>query len=176
MLYRLAMGTAKIHPVLALLVLVAASCGPSAAQLKKAREAEYPMSAAADVYAAAREAMLAQGYEIAGEDPQRGIIVSTWRWYTKEGMAKKTGNAVIEDGAASFRIGVELGRGPRGGIIVHVDGGAQGYTTGSPVAQRFEHGDPREPWWVQGKIDSLTLAIYDRLQGREMAAGPPASR
>lgn len=158
--------------VLALVLLAASvlACAPSAAEVKKAREAEYPASEFAEVYRASREAMLAEGYDIAGENPERGVLVSTWRWYSKEGMRKPKENATVENGAATFRIGVEITRGPRGGLLVHVDGGAQGYTSGSPVAQRYEHGDPREPTWVQGKIENLQVAIYQRLAGKEMPA------
>jgi hypothetical protein len=159
----------------AALSLPLAGCGASAAQLRQAREAEYPAELGPTVYREARAAMIAEGYQIEIEDPEQGILISTWRWYSKEGMSKRE-NQTIQDGAATFRIGVELTRGPRGGIRVRVDGGAQGYTRGSPVAQQYSHGDPREPWWVQGKIDALTMAIRQRLFGREMTAAgvPPA--
>jgi hypothetical protein len=150
---------------LVLAALVLSACAASSAAVRRARTAEYPAEAFAEVYRSAREALLAEGYEIALEDPQRGVIVSTLRWYTKDGLHESKDQPVIEPGAAVFRIGVELKRAADGSFFVHVDGGAQGYEQGNPKLARYEHGDPREPYWVEGKIEKLTVAIYDRVGG-----------
>lgn len=152
---------------LLLLLLLSLSCGPSNAQVKMARAAEYPVDAYAEVFETCREVMVEQGYQLALVDPNNGLIVSRYQWYTKAGMRRSDERPTVRDGDAVFRIGVEIVPSARG-IRVHVDGGAQGYTAGSPVAQKYEHGDPREPPWVEGKIHALQLAIYERLQARQL--------
>jgi hypothetical protein len=160
----------RFHLLAAALLLALLSCGTSSAQFKRARAAEYPASAHQLLFAAAHAAMIENNYEIDFADPQRGVLVSTYQWYSKDGM-RKAKEPRVREGDAVFRIGVEIVSTARG-LRVHVDGGAQGYTAGSPVAQRFEHGDPREPFWVEGKIDSLTMAIYYKLDGNQL---PPAT-
>jgi hypothetical protein len=148
-----------------------AACGASSAEIRRAKDAEYDAREYATVFEACKATMIESGYDLALEDVEHGILVSEWRWYSKEGAAKKKDAPRIEDGAAMFRIGVELARGPKGGIIVHVDGGAQGYNAGSPVAQQFKHGDPREPTWVEGKIDNLAVGIHSKLSAVELKPG-----
>jgi hypothetical protein len=154
------------------LLFVFAAFGPSAAQIEKARTTEYRADAVEAILAGIRETMREERYDIELDDPQRGVIVSTWRWYTKEGMAKQRGSAVIEDGACLFRMGVELGKGPRGGIIIHVDGGAQLHKGENVVGQPMAHGDADEPPWVAGKIDNLTVAIHAKLAQYQLPSTP----
>ena len=149
------------------------ACAPSSAEVTKARQAEYDPREYAAIFEACKQTMIESGYDIAGEDVQHGIIVSQWRWYSKEGMAKRKEVPTVENGAAMFRVGVELGKGPHGGLVVHVEGGAQGYTTGSPVARAFKHDDPGEPTWVEGKIDNLAVGIYTKVSKFQLVAGTP---
>jgi hypothetical protein len=153
--------------------LLLAACAPTSAEVTRARSAEYDPREFAAVYEACKATMVESGYDIAGEDMQHGILVSSWRWYSKEGTAKRKEAPQVENGAAMFRVGVELAKGPHGGVIVHVDGGAQGYSTGSPVARAFKHDDPEEPTWVEGKIDNLTVGISQKIAQYQLKEGTP---
>jgi hypothetical protein len=149
-----------------------AACGASSAQIQKAREAEYRTDALPQIFAGIREVMKDNAYDIEFDDERRGIVVSSWRWYSKEGMAKTKVRPRIEEGACLFRIGVELSRGPRGGIVLKVDGAAQGHKTGQSMAAPYDHDDADEPTWVRGRIDNLTVALYERLAPLQLAATP----
>ncbi len=151
------------------------ACAPSNQEVRLAKAAEYDPREYAAVYEACKAAMVESGYEIAGEDLEHGILVSSWRWYTKEGTAKRKEAPKVENGATMFRIAVELARGPKGGLVVHVDGGAQGYSTGSPVLREFKHDDPEEPTWVEGKIDNLAVGIHTKLSQFELHASVPGA-
>ncbi len=154
-----------------LLLALAGACGPSGAQVRAAKSAEYDPREYATVFEACKATMIESGYDIQIEEVEHGVLVSTWRWYSKEGAAKRKDTPQVEEGAAMFRIGCEIIKGPAGGFTVHVDGGAQGYNSGTPVAQQFKHGDPREPTWVAGKIDNLAVGIHEKLKGHLLAPG-----
>ena len=157
--------------------LLVSACAPSNAEVRKARNAEYDPREYARIFEVCKATMIESGYEIAAEDMEHGILVSSWRWYSKEGAAKRKEAPTVENGAAMFRIAVELARGPKGGLVVHVDGGAQGYTPGNPVLRPFQHTDPAEPTWVAGKIDNLTVGIHSKLAQYELhAAVTPAQK
>jgi hypothetical protein len=145
------------------------ACAPSIAEVTQARQAEYDPREYAAIFAACQQTMEEFGYHLAAMDSQHGILVSQWRLYSKDGTAIP----YLLNGAAMFRVGVELGKGPHGGLIVHVNGGAQGYTSGSPVARAFKHDDPEEPTWVEGKIDNLAVGIYEKLSKFQLVAGTP---
>jgi len=153
----------------ALAAVVLGACAPTSKAVLAARAAEYPRDDVAEVFAAARAAMVEEGYAIEFEDPERGILVSEWRWYSKEGMAKPRDNARIRGGDALFRIGVQLAVGPKGGVAVKVDGAAQGHLSGASKARPYKRGAADEPPWVQGRIDGLAVSIHQKLQGKEIA-------
>jgi hypothetical protein len=156
--------------VLLFVAALLAACAPSNAEVRRAKAAEYAPDQYAAVFEACKQALIESEYQIEVEDKQRGILVSSWRMYSPEGMAENKDRPRVQNGSALFRIGVELAKGPHGGIIVHVDGGAQGYVTGSPVLRNFKHDDPQEPTWVEGKIDNLVFGIHEKLAQFELKA------
>ena len=162
----------RIVFALALVLAQLSGCAATSAQVLRAKNAEYQAGEYAAIFETCKQAMVNNGYDIQFESIERGVLVSTYRWYSKDGASKAKESPRIEDGAAVFRIGVELAKGPRGGWTVHVDGGAQGYTSGSPVAQLYKHGDADEPPWVAGKIDNLSVEIYEKLKALELPAAP----
>jgi hypothetical protein len=159
--------------VLSLLLLLgafASACAPSSVEVMKARQAEYDPREYVAIFEACKAAMIESGYHLAGEDLQHGVLISQWRWYTREGQP----SPFVDTGSALFRVGVELGKGPHGGLVVHVEGGAQGISsTGAPVARVFKHDDPEEPTWVEGKIDNLAVGIHTKVAQYQLKEGTP---
>lgn len=159
------------------LMLAASACATATPEMvKQARATEYVEAQYPDILKATVEVMEAQGYVIEGVDAEAGVVVSTGRWYSKEGMRQSSEAevATIHPGSATFRIGVEFSRGKQG-LLIHVDGGAQGYVEGSPQVRVFKHGDPDEPYWVEGKIQALETALYQRLEAYRVATSPSSA-
>lgn len=166
---------------LAWLLAMVVSCGASAAEVKTAREARYK-AVPATLYAAVRAATESR-YTIAASD-EAGLMLKTEpRWYTPEGQADTTHGdniARLQNNSINFSVIVRLVKADPDSYTVNVEPVALRLHGLSSKPEPLDMKDPSVPGWVHGKVDSLQLAIHDRLQAYAVAgatvpaAVPPA--
>jgi hypothetical protein len=163
-----------------LLVVVAAvaaivSCGPSAAQVKTAREARYKGDPAT-LYAAVKAATESD-YKIAVSDDAAFMLRTEGRWFTPDGQVDKTRGRDIsrlQENSINFVAIVRLIKADDA-YTVSVEPVAQRIRGLSSTPEPLDMKDPSVPGWVHGKVDSLQLAIHERLKGYAVAgASVPA--
>jgi hypothetical protein len=106
------------------------------------------------VWTAVREEVRERYKKINVEQPEQGLIVTQWEWYSAAGSRKLNGTA---DGDAVFRIAAQIVQ-DDAGWVVKVNGGAQRYLQGSPKPV------PADLPWVEDRIASLSVAVYERLE------------
>lgn len=168
------------HLVLVVLTIVAAAaaCGPSAVQLRAARDARYQGSRE-EVLGKARAAV-APSYAVEAMDEAAGTIVTAPRWYEPDGGNLGTGDTDREGGMAvrteagsvslAFRIRV-AGDAPPYRVLVEPI--AKQKRSNYSALYEYAVDDPALPGWVTGKVDNLQLEIHDRLE-RSVAVAPPS--
>lgn len=148
---------------LLLALLLVAACGPSAAEIRAAREAHYtvPMS---DVFAAVYDATSAK-YDILDRDDIAGWLTTRSMWYAAEGgLEPKSadGDQFVRGGSTRFRMTVKV-LGAENDWTVEITPEAWQLISGSPQPHQLAPDDPQMPGWVQGKVDDLYVAIHARL-------------
>jgi hypothetical protein len=157
----------------AMAVLAAAllsSCGPSSAEIKSARTAHYSCDYE-QVFKAAFEEAQAQQPPIARADPERGVIVTDFRWHDENGLRKKRGAAIIGEGDVGLAIALAIERRTPGWFIsgepfifTHLVGSPRGQEIGR------DHGD--WPAWADTKVDKLLIGIHQRLAACAVTTAP----
>jgi len=155
--------------VLLLLQIVALciSCGPSAAELKTAKTAQYRGNASemfTDVIAVTEESYKIADASGGGEDSY--LLATVPQWYSPEGGRESAGDGgfvSIRDRSIRLQIAVEL-ISVGGGFMVTVTPRTFQALNGSPQPRELKPDDPNLPGWVQGRVDTLQLAIHKRLQ------------
>lgn len=163
------MSTSRRRFILLVAALaVTAGCGPSAAQLRQAREAQYE-APRAEVFRLAHAAVASE-YGISAADPATGIIVTETRTYEPDGSSAGTGDqdraggmAVrTESGAVilGFRV-IVLGEAPP--FRVRVEPVAQQMRANYSAPYTYLADDPAMPGWILGKVDNLQLDVHRRL-------------
>jgi hypothetical protein len=157
-------------------VAAVVSCGPSAAQVKTAREARYKGDPAT-LYAAAKAATESD-YKIAVSDDAAHMLRTEGRWYTPDGQLDKTRGSDIsrlQENSINFVVIVRLIKADNDAYTVSVEPVAQRLRGLSSAPEQLDMKDPSVPGWVHGKVDSLQLAIHERLKGYAVAgASVPA--
>ena len=165
--------------VVSTIVAAAAACGPSAVQLRAARDAQY-QGTREDVLGKARAAV-EPSYAVEAMDEQAGTIVTASRWYEPDGGNLGTGDTDREGGMAvrteagavslAFRIRV-VGDTPPYRVLVEPI--AKQKRSNYSALYEYEVDDPAMPGWVAGKVDNLQLEVHGRLE-RWVAVAPPSS-
>ncbi len=146
--------------ILGILVAVAlVACGPSAAQIHTARTARYQIELPA-AYAAVLDALAAQHYQLRISDRARGLFVTTSRYYEPDGT---TSGEQVDAGAINFGLAVEV-YGDETCRAISILPVATKWRGDGLLRDRLATDDPRLPGWVEGKIDSLYVAIYARMK------------
>jgi hypothetical protein len=157
------------------------SCGPSAAQVKTAREARYKGDPA--TLFAAVKAATESDYKIAVSDAAALMLRTEGRWYTPDGQADKTRGSDIsrlQENSINFVAIVRLIKSDDA-YTVSVEPVAQRLRGLSSTPEQLDMKDPSVPGWVHGKVDSLQIAIHERLKGYAVAGAsvpamvPPAA-
>jgi hypothetical protein len=166
---------AWIAPIVMVLGLLL-GCGPSAKEIRTARDARYDVSQAQLVDEVRAELEASHGAVDVGEDAATGAvaIVSAGRWYGRDGMARpnKVGDVYdVYDGDIMLALGVTLVRdGERWHVqVIPV---VERFRSGHSSRDQLEPGDPRIPGWVQGQVDELQVRLHARLRGFAVAAAP----
>lgn len=148
------------------LVVATACVGASNAQVERARAVSYHTDRAI-VFREAKAALEAK-YPLSYWNERDGILESHWK--RVEAVADATGRADLQ-----FRVRLVLSTlGPPWSVLV--DGIAGEYRPGLAVIYKFEHGSPDEPAWVQGRIDAMYVALYERLSPVAVVAPKPKAK
>jgi len=157
---------------LALLVItfLVTACGASAKEIKTAKQGLYQTDYAV-VWRAVREEFVARYAHLADEQPEAGIIVSIWQWYDMAGTRKSGERVLVGPDDVLVRFAVQIIKDETNGDWrVVADAGAQGHLPGSPKAIPISK--DAQPDWVQDRVDTLTVAIYERLKKYDTNASP----
>lgn len=162
------------HAVVTLALAVAA-CGPSAGQVKTAREARYQTEPNV-AFTAVMDAVTAR-YKVDRAAAATGELLTVARWYEPEGNLEDrdaSGSAAqLQDGSVLLRfhvrVVVEAGA---GAVQVVVTPQAAVMRTGYAQPVALAPDDLALPGWVHGKTDDLYLAIYAKLKTYEIKPGP----
>jgi hypothetical protein len=152
-----------------LAVLGIVACGPSSSQVKHARFAHYDAERGT-IFAEAIEAARSLKHRIEALDEAQGVFRTDPRWYTRDGSSARRDaddNYRVRGGDVLLALVVSVHGQERGGTI-DVQPLAYQHVQGSPQPRMLSPDDPAMPGWVQGKVDSLYLAIYQRLQAHEI--------
>ena len=145
-------------------VLALAACGPTAVEIKTAKDARYDASAQ-DVYAQA-EAETATTYEIGERLPDELIFATVPSWYSDNGRlsrdaedAQKTaGNMQV---SFVVVVSVEVTK-----TAVIVTPKVIDYTPGVAKPTDIGPNDPKLPAWITKRADELQVAIHKRIQAK----------
>ncbi|MEZ4398622.1 MAG: hypothetical protein R3B06_01290 [Kofleriaceae bacterium] len=146
------------------------ACGPSAAQIKTARTAQYNTTASA-AFQAGVAALPANGFKIDQADPVAGRALSQARWFERDGTSAAkdaNGNPRVADGAVvvAFEIGVvSEGSTVSVKVVPHVQQHRDGLSATVPLAED----DPSMPGWIHGMLDNIYLDIYNKLKASAVA-------
>lgn len=147
-------------------ITLIASCGPSAAELKTARDTTYK-APPATLFAAAKAATETAHYKVKLEDPDAMKLVTEPQWYTPDGqLDASVGNNFSEyqqdsidlsfvvqlskTGADSYKLDVKQ-------IVLRKHGL-------SSIPETMDPEDPAVPPWVAGRTSALELNIHDKLK------------
>jgi hypothetical protein len=155
-----------MNKILVLALALSASCGPSSAELKTARDTTY-QAPPATLFAAAKAATQAAHYDIKLEDPDNMKLVTDPKWYTPEGQPDASvGNNISQYQQDSINLGF---------VVELPKSGADSYKLSITRVVLRKHGlssnpetmdpeDPAVPPWVAGKASALELGIHDALK------------
>ena len=156
------------------LVMGVVGCGPSAGQVKQAKEARYQAEPNV-VFKAAADAV-ASRYKIQNADAGAGVILTVARWYEKDGTfedkAADGSQVMAEDGSVLLAFEVRV-VGKPGPLQVQVVIHAKQIRSGYSALYELRQDDPAMPGWVTGKVDDLYVTIHDSLKGYQLS--PPAA-
>ena len=156
--------------------VVAVSCGPSATQVKTAREARYKGDPAT-LYAAV-SAATERRHKLAASDEAALVLRTEGRWYTPEGQVDTApGNnlARLQQNSINFSVLVRLVKGDTDSYTVSIEPIALRMSGPSSRPEPLDMKDPSVPGWVHGKVDALQLDIHERLKPYAVAgASVPA--
>ena len=152
--------------VVALAAFALVACGPSAQQVKTAREAQYRADGNV-VFRAVVDAIADKRHKIAQADASTGAVATEPRWYEPDGTfedkAADGERAMVEHG--SILLGFEVQVTPAGDTFtVTVTPRAVQVREGSAAPHPLSANDPAMTSWIAGKTDDLYLAIYERLK------------
>jgi len=151
---------------LTLAVVSLSACGPSAAELKAARDARYK-GPPAELFAAAERAAVDEHYKIGDQDTSVGAFATIDKWYGREGDARTTGagdTVQLDDGSIQLAFVVRFVGADGGAFTIDIEPVVHRYVSGRSNFDNVEPGDPTMPTWVMGKEDALRVAIHDHLK------------
>ena len=154
------------------LVLVVA-CGPTAAEIKTAKEATY-VASPDEVYKLA-EAETAKSYTIAERMPDERVFATQPIWFSDKGRTsndpenaqRKAGNMQV-----SF---VVLVMAEGAGAKLLVTPKTVDYEPGKDKPRELAADDPKLPKWIRVRADKLQVAIHKRVAKAGSASAGSAS-
>lgn len=153
------------------IVAIAAACGPSSAEVRTAQHTAYDADAPV-ILKAAMQAAQDEHYQIGEVDEANATFATVPKYFTKEGGARTAG-------ADNW---IQLGdRGVSLTLIVTVTGGTAPVSVdvtpktfqimeGSPQPRELKPDDPNLPGFVTGRVEQLSLAIYEHAKRYAVAS------
>jgi hypothetical protein len=144
-----------------LLVLFLVACGPSNAEVKTAKSAHYATTAQSLYETAIQVAQ--QDYKIGETDPENMRFKTAPQMYSAEGGRQSPGaGGYVQFGNGSIRLELLVEVLPADGQqIVVVTPISYQAIAGSPKPRELAPDDPNLPPWVTGRVDALSVAIYE---------------
>jgi hypothetical protein len=158
--------------VFALVVFVA--CGASTAEVTAAKTAEYKSSAETIFDLAIQAAQ--ETYKIGEVDGPGHRFATAPQFYSAEGGRESPGAGdvvQVRGGSILLALIVEVDQKAGGGVVVAITPKTFQVVSGSPKPRELKPDDPNLPPWVHGRVDALSVAIYERAKGYEIG---PASK
>ena len=150
--------------------LAVAACGPSNAEVKVAKTAQYT-AAAGTLFDLAIQAAQ-RDYKIGEVDPEGAQFATDPQFYSPEGGRQSAGAGGfvnMSPGSILLSLVVEIVKTERGHAVVITPKSFQ-VISGSPKPRELAPDDPNLPGWVHGRVDSLAVAIYEA--AKQHAAAP----
>lgn len=144
-----------------MVVAVVAACGPSGAEVKVAKTAQYTAQPAT-LYSIAMQ-VAERDYKIGETDPDGGRFATEPQIYSPEGGRQSAGaGGYVNMSAGSIMLSliVEVLESERGHVVVITPKTFQ-FISGSPKPRELVPADPSLPGWVPGRVDTLAVAIYE---------------
>ncbi len=157
------------------IVVIAAACGPSAAEVRTAQHTAYDAEPQV-ILKAAMQAAEDEHYQIAEVDQANATFTTVPKYFTKEGGARTAGagNWVLigDRGVSLVMIVTVTGGTPP--VSVDVTPRTFQVMEGSPQPRELKPDDPNLPGFVTGRVEQLSLAIYER--AKPYAVASPAAK
>ena len=149
----------------AVVVMAVVGCGPSSAEIRTAKLAVYraPID---DVLDAAIQTAQA-GYALGGIDAPNHRFVTAPQFYSEEGMRLTAGAGDVVQNVRGNSILMHLVvevKPADGGVVVVVTPRTFQMISWSPKPRELLPSDVSFPGFVKGRVDALTVAIYQRLR------------
>jgi hypothetical protein len=146
------------------------ACGPSTAQIVAAKTARYS-GEPAEIFDAVEE-VIVQDYKIGDRqrDPKLLVVMTAPQWYSPEGGRQSAGAGdyvQLSDRSVELSLKVEVLAVSNTSILVEVTPHTLQYLSGSPQPRELRPDDPNLPPWIGGRVDSLYVAINERLKSYE---------
>jgi hypothetical protein len=144
-----------------LLVLLLVACGPSNAEVKTAKTAHYATTAET-LYEIAKQ-VAQQDYKIGETDTINMRFLTQPQMYSPDGGRQSAGaDGYIQFDEGSIRLQLLVEVIPADGQqVVAVTPVAFQMLSGSPKPRELAPDDPNLPGWVHGRVDALSVAIYN---------------
>ena len=142
-------------------IALASACGASSAEVKEAQTAQYK-APRETLFQVALETT-AQDYKIAVADKGRSILMTDGQWYNPEGGRESAGAgdlAQVVDHSVMLMMVVEVMGMDGAPLYIQVTPKVFQHLSGSPKPRELKPDDPNMPGWIQGRVESLQLAIY----------------
>lgn len=149
-----------------LFIVFMLGCGVSSKEVRTAKLAEYNAQTAQILDLATQ--VVQRNYKVADIDPQQATLITAAQWYSENGGRRGTTNEGNGDYLVNMRGGdIELSLevrvlGAAGGrVLVTVQPRTRQLVSGSPQPRVLTPDDPNLPPWVQGRVDTLAVDIYN---------------
>jgi hypothetical protein len=148
------------------MLLVVAGCGPSNAQIKTAKTAQY--TASVDTIYDIALAVAQENYNVVDAERGNGRFITAPQFYSAEGGRQSAGAddmVMVGAGSVQVQLLVEVVAADGKQVAVTVTPRTFQVVSGSPKPRELAPDDPSLPPWVLGRADALQVAIYERAKG-----------
>jgi hypothetical protein len=152
-----------------------AACGGTDQQVAMAKSTQYE-GADNQLFDLALQ-VAQQTYKIGETDPPGHRFVTAVQFYNKEGGRQSAGAGdfiQMSDGSISLQMLVEIVPTEGGKHLIVVTPVVTQVVSGSPKPRELKPDDPYMPGWVTGRVDTLTVEIYEAAKSNNLVPAPAA--
>lgn len=148
------------------LVVGVMGCGPSNAQIRTAKTAQYKAPARSVLDVAVQVAQ--DAYKVRDIDIENVSFVTEPQWYSPEGgrisATNEGGGDFVNAGGGDVQVWfvVRVRETAPDRVMVEITPKTMQLVGGSPQPRELKPDDPNLPPWVLGRVDSLAVAIYEQ--------------